>query len=37
MLHHDMSLLEYHKHITALKKKYKMTYDEVVATFIKKI
>ena len=37
MIHHDMSLLDYHAHITALNKKYKMTYDEVVATFIKKM
>ena len=33
MLHHDMSLADYHKHITALKKKYKMTYDEVVHVY----
>ena len=37
MLHHDMSLADYHKHITALKKKYKMTYDEVVAKYIRKM
>ena len=36
MIQNDTSLLDYHKHITSLKKKYKMTYDEVVATFIKK-
>ena len=37
MLYHDMSLLDYHKHITALKKKHKMTYDEVVAKYIRKM
>ena len=37
MIYHDMSLSDYHKHITALKKKYKMTYDEVVAKYIRKM
>ena len=37
MIQNDMSLADYHEHITALKKKYKMTFDEVVATHIDKM
>ena len=37
MLKNNMSLLDYHTYMDALKKKYKMSYDMVVAHFIQKI